>query len=80
MLINPYDTLNNRTGTWLKANFHTHAGVGGFDNYNIEDVIFKYKEAGYDILTFSNQNVLSDAHQYESKYGMLLFNSMEYVE
>lgn len=80
MYINPYHNVNNKNGHWLKANFHTHAGTGPdtCGAYEIDEVISLYKEAGYDVLSISNHDLLTDVQDYQQKYGMILLNAFEY--
>lgn len=81
MYVNPYRDISS-PGYWLRGNFHTHAGTGPntCGAYEIEAVIALYKEAGYDVLTISNHDILSDVSEYQSKYDIVLINGFEYSQ
>jgi hypothetical protein len=79
MYVNPYENARSGNGEWMKACFHIHAGTEA-DPYDIEDVIRAYMQAGYKIMTISNQNILTDTSGYADTYGITLFNGIEYME
>lgn len=61
-IYNPYASLDTTEG-WKRANFHTHTRVDNIFNECPEypDVVYEdYAKFGYDILTFSNHNQLTD--------------------
>lgn len=61
-IFNPYRTLDT-TARWQRANFHTHTRVEGLANecdYSPAEALEAYKELGYDIVTFSNHNELTE--------------------
>lgn len=61
-VFNPYRNLDS-TLTWKRANFHTHTRVDGIFNeceYWPAEVLEKMEKFGYDIVTFSNHNRLTD--------------------
>jgi hypothetical protein len=80
MHINPYNTVNNGKGEWLKGNFHTHAGTGiGTCGVNeIDDVVAAYKDAQYSILTISNHDLFTDTKEFQSKHDIVMVNGFEY--
>jgi hypothetical protein len=82
MYINPYSSVVEDKGAWMKANFHTHAGTGPdtCGAYDLEDVIKLYKEAGYKILCISNHDLFTDTLYLKEKYGIGLINGFEYSQ
>ncbi len=65
-IFNPYEKLDS-TSCWKRANFHTHTRVKGIFNeceYWPEEVDGFYRKLGYDIVTFSNHNELTE-HPYD---------------
>lgn len=86
-IYNPYDGFS---GSWKKAVFHTHTKVDNILNECPEypDVVYDdYRKLGYDIITFSNHNTLTEhpsdtslqvnvyEHGYNiSKFHKLVFN------
>lgn len=80
MYNNPYSRVMEGKGSWLKANFHTHAGTGPntCGAYDLEEVIKLYNEAGYDILTISNHDLYTDTSNFKDKYDIGLINGFEY--
>lgn len=61
-IYNPYVSLDTTVG-WKRANFHTHTKVDNILNECPEypDVVYAdYKKFGYDILAFSNHNLLTN--------------------
>lgn len=60
-IFNPYASLDTLSG-WKRANFHTHTRVHGIFNeceYWPAEVQKRYDGFGYDIVTFSNHNKLT---------------------
>ena len=82
MFINPYDSIKNGNGEWLRSNFHTHAGTGlnTCGANGIAEVIAAYKDAKYDVLTISNHRLYSDVQEYQKKYDIILINGYEYSD
>ena len=74
---NPYQCLSG--GSWLRANFHTHAGTGpGTCGKNpIQTVVDLYREAGEDVLCISNHNLFTDARSF-SDDRILMVDGSEY--
>jgi len=74
-----YESINNGKGTWLKANFHTHAGVclaGHCGILPLDDVVEAYKQAGCNVLAISNHNRYI---QREKEYdGINVIDAVEY--
>lgn len=61
-IFNPYSGMDWDTG-WKRANFHTHTRVNGIFNECEEwpDTVWNdYMKLGYDILSFSNHNELTE--------------------
>lgn len=61
-IFNPYAELDTAVG-WKRANFHTHTKVDGPFNecdFLPEEVLEYYEDFGYDIVTFSNHNKLTE--------------------
>jgi len=66
-VFNPYCGLDSLSG-WKRANFHTHTRVDNILNEcpGYPDEVFdNYMKLGYDILTFSNHNLLTE-HPYDT--------------
>lgn len=85
-IFDPYEHVDTALG-WKKANFHTHTRVKGPLNeckYWPSEVLQDYEALGYDILTFSNHNELtehpvSDSLQvnvYEHGYGLCKYHKL----
>lgn len=85
-VFNPYEHLDTALG-WKKANFHTHSKIKGPLNeckYWPEDVYKAYERLGYEIVTFSNHNVLTEHpvdstlswNLYEHGYGFLKYHKL----
>ncbi len=85
-IYNPYSGLDT-SGTWLRANFHTHTRVDNILNECPEypDVVYRdYMKMGYDILTFSNHNQLTvhpcdtslQVNVYEHGYSLFKFHKL----
>lgn len=80
-IYNPYRDLDT-SYCWKRANFHTHTRVKGPMNeceYWPAEVDSAYRRFGYDIVTFSNHNELTD-HPYDTslqvnvyEHGLNLF-------
>lgn len=79
MYQNPYEAVKQGGGKWRKANFHLHAGTQT-DPYDIGEVLAQYKQAGYEIITVSNQYVLTDTSGVAGLVGIATLNSIEYME
>ena len=77
MYVNPYEGLK-KAGSWLKANFHTHAGTGAgtCGSHGLMDVINGYKEAGYHILCISNHDLYT--HTEGLGESMKMLQGVEY--
>ncbi len=68
-IFNPYASLDSTLG-WKRANFHTHSRVSGpwpvnecpYDAAYTDSV---YRSLGYDIVTFSNHNEITE-HPYDA--------------
>ena len=68
-IFNPYASLDSSLG-WKRANFHTHSRVSGpwpvnecpYDAAYTDSV---YRSLGYDIVTFSNHNEITE-HPYDA--------------
>ena len=61
-IFNPYAGLDTAIG-WKRANFHTHTRVKGLFNeceYRADEVYARFADFGYDIVTFSNHNELTE--------------------
>ncbi len=61
-IFNPYERLDTSL-MWKRANFHTHTRVEGIFNeceYPPAQVDSFYRDLGYDIVTFTNHNELTD--------------------
>lgn len=61
-VFDPYAGLDLSLG-WKRANFHTHTRVEGIFNeceHGVEYVDSVYRSLGYDIVTFSNHNELTE--------------------
>ena len=66
-IYNPYRNIDTAF-CWKRANFHTHTRVKGLMNeceYWPEEVYAKLEKFGYDIVTFSNHNKLTE-HPFDS--------------
>lgn len=80
---NPYDAVS---GNWLRACFHVHTKVDNIFNECTEEpdsVLADYRRFGYDIVAFSNHNVLTPAPSdssagipvYEHGFGLTKFHT-----
>ena len=60
MYQNPYEILEN--GSWIKTNFHTHAGTGPntCGSNSIDSVTELYRRLGYGALCISNHDLFTD--------------------
>jgi hypothetical protein len=85
-IYDPYAGTDTST-CWKRANFHTHTRVEGPLNecdFTPEEVLDAYDRFGYDIVTFSNHNKLTDnplgseyqADAYEHGYNLLKFHKL----
>ena len=85
-VFNPYENFNPAIG-WKRANFHTHTRVSGPLNecrYWPKEVLEDYTRLGYDILTFSNHNLLTEhpsnpdlqVNVYEHGYNLFKFHKL----
>ena len=74
-----YTALQNGQRTWIKANFHTHAGICALGHCGIlplGDVIEAYKEAGFKALAITNHDRhISVEKEYE---GICVIDGVEY--
>jgi len=88
-----YEALKEGQGTWLKTNFHTHAGIcieGQCGIHPLDDVVEAYKKAGCKVLAISNHNryipqakeydniSILDAVEYSANPHMLLIGVREF--
>lgn len=85
-IFNPYAGVDSNQ-VWKRANFHTHTKIKGPLNecpYWPETVYEDYKKLGYDILTFSNHNKLTEhpcdtslqVNVYEHGYGLEKYHKL----
>ena len=85
-IFNPYRNIDT-VHCWKRANFHTHSRVEGILNeceYTAEQTYDKYREFGYDIVTFSNHNQIiphpagDSLHMnlYEHGYNLFKFHKL----
>ena len=85
-IFNPYRNIDT-THCWKKANFHTHTRVKGIFNeceYWPDEVYRRYEKLGYDIVTFSNHNELTEhpfdkelqVNVYEHGYNLFRFHKL----
>lgn len=82
MYINPYSSITEGKGAWMKSNFHAHAGTGPdtCGAYDLEEVVKHYKEAGYMILCISNHDIFTDTSHLKEKYEIGMINGFEYSQ
>lgn len=87
-IYNPYKDIDS-LNCWKRANFHTHTRVDGLLNecdYWPADVLEAYERLGYDIVTFSNHNKLTDhpkgaefqSDAYEHGYNLFKFHKLAF--
>lgn len=87
-IYNPYKSLNTEV-SWKRANFHTHTRVEGLTNeceHSPAEVLERYENLGYDIVTFSNHNKLTSHPQseelqvdvYEHGYNLFKFHKLAF--
>ncbi len=85
-IFNPYEKIDTAQ-RWKRANFHTHTRVEGVFNecdYWPAEVGEAYKKFGYDIVTFSNHNELTQhptdstlqVNVYEHGYNLLKYHKL----
>ena len=85
-IFNPYRNLDTAY-CWKRANFHTHTRVDGIMNeceYWPAEVAERYERLGYDIVTFSNHNRLTDhpsdpalqVNVYEHGYNLFKYHKL----
>ena len=85
-IYNPYSNLDTCC-TWKRANFHTHTRVDGIMNeceYWPAEVHERLESLGYDIITFSNHNQLTEhpfdsslqVNVYEHGYNLLKYHKL----
>lgn len=85
-IFNPYRDIDS-LHCWKKANFHTHTRVEGLSNEckYWPDYVYKvYERHGYDIVTFSNHNKLTEhpfdkalqINVYEHGYNFLKYHKL----
>lgn len=76
---NPYEKLAQPGRSWVKTNFHTHAGIcepGNCGELPMDEVLKAYRKAGYGALAISNHNVfLEHPEEWE---GMAVLDAVEY--
>jgi hypothetical protein len=87
-IYNPYRNLDTVVG-WKRANFHTHTRVDGLTNeceYWPDEVLKRYEDLGYDIVSFSNHNKLTNHPRgeefqvdlYEHGYNLFKFHKLAF--
>lgn len=85
-IFNPYRNLDT-AHCWKRANFHTHTRVDGIFNeceYYPAEVYAALERFGYDIVTFSNHNSLTDhpfdpslqVNVYEHGYNLFKYHKL----
>ena len=85
-VFNPYSTLDS-AHCWKRANFHTHTKVEGIMNecdYTPAQIHEALEKLGYDIVTFSNHNELTQhpfdsclqVNLYEHGYNLTKFHKL----
>ncbi len=85
-IYDPYKDLDS-TCSWKRANFHTHTRVDGIMNeceYWPGEVYERLEKLGYDIVTFSNHNKLTDhpfdtalqVNVYEHGYNLFKYHKL----
>ena len=82
-IFNPYINFDKNIG-WSRANFHTHTRVDGLLNeceQTPEQTIKAYEPYGYDIITLSNHNKITqhpttDTKVYEHGYNLAKFHKL----
>ena len=84
-IFNPYRSLDT-TKRWQRANFHTHTRVEGPTNecdYWPHEVLEAYDAFDYDIVTFSNHNLITEhphperqVDLYEHGYNLLKYHKL----
>ena len=85
-IFNPYRNLDT-TCCWSRANFHTHTKVDGLLNechFTPEEVYEALEKFGYDIVTFSNHNELTEhpfdpalqVNVYEHGYNLFKYHKL----
>lgn len=84
-IFNPYANVSS-DAVWARANFHTHTRVEGPLNeceYGPEQTLAEYRRYGYDIVTFSNHNLIINHPEpqlmvslYEHGYGLLKYHKL----
>ena len=85
-IFNPYASFDARQG-WKRANLHTHTKVDGLLNecdYTPAETESMLKSFGYDIVTFSNHNELTEhptdkalqVNLYEHGYNLFKFHKL----
>lgn len=87
-IYNPYSDFES-PNCWKRANFHTHTRVDGVMNecdHSPSEVLDVYESLGYDIVTFSNHNELTDHPKgealqvdlYEHGYNLFKFHKLTF--
>ena len=85
-IYNPYEALDS-ADCWKRANFHTHTKVEGIRNecdFWPEEVHARLAKLGYDIVTFSNHNELTEypsgsaiqVNAYEHGYNLFKYHKL----
>lgn len=86
-IYNPYKNFDSTNPDWKKANLHVHTRVEGIFNeceYWPIDVYKYHEKLGYDIVTFSNHNELTEhpfdndlqVNVYEHGYNLFKFHKL----
>ena len=86
-IFDPYHNISPDT-KWARANFHTHTRVEGPLNeceYTPEQTLAEYKRYGYNIVTFSNHNLITEHPEpelyvslYEHGYNLLKYHKLTF--
>lgn len=85
-IFNPYRNIDT-SFCWKRANFHTHTRVEGLLNecdYPADEVYRRFERFGYDIVTFSNHNELTEhpfdpslqVNVYEHGYNLFKYHKL----
>ena len=84
-IFDPYHNISPGS-EWARANFHTHTRVEGLLNeceYTPEQTLAEYRRYGYDIVTFSNHNLITEHPErglhvslYEHGYNLLKYHKL----
>lgn len=84
-IFNPYRNIDTLTA-WQRANFHTHTRIDSPLNecdYSPEETLEAYDKLGYDIVTFTNHNYITEhpikeqhVSAYEHGYNLLKYHKV----